>query len=214
LRVALVPSYKQCTNTNTRHKGALGVVSCNPPKPESSYLTVGTPDFNGQVANAEGYIEMKAFCNGGGATEPPPCSTTPGDQLDAKVTVSQTDVRCQGTSGSCPNGALTDYVGNLMVIFAARITDKNSGGNGSATVLDITFGHAVSCATTGDTTVGSTCSSTTSFDALLGGPSVVTEVKRAIWDLDDVKVYDGGADGVASTQGDNTLFESGGLFFP
>jgi hypothetical protein len=209
-----VPSYKQCTNTNTRHKGALSIVSCNPPKPQSSYLTVGSPDFNGQAANAVGYIDMRAFCNGGGANETPPCSTTPGDQLDVKVTTSQTDVRCQGTSGSCPNGALSDYAGNLMLIFSARITDKNSGGNGSATVLDITFGHAVSCATNTDAAIGSTCSDITSFDALLGGASVITEGKRAIWDLDDVKVYDGGADGVASTQGDNTLFESGGLFLP
>ena len=29
-----------------------------------------------------------------------------------------------------------------------------------------------------------------------------------------LEIYDGGADGVASTQGDNTLFEVGGLFFP
>jgi hypothetical protein len=32
--------------------------------------------------------------------------------------------------------------------------------------------------------------------------------------LGSVSVYDGGADGVTTTLGDNTLFETDGLFFP
>ena len=43
---------------------------------------------------------------------------------------------------------------------------------------------------------------------------MITEQKRAIWELRNVEIYDGGADGNATTQGDNTLFEVGGLFFP
>jgi hypothetical protein len=217
VRLALVPAYKQCTTTtyNTQHKGALPTSSCNPPKQESNYLTVGSPDFNGQAANAAGSIDMKVFCNGGAAGETPPCSTTAGDQLDISVTTSQTDVRCQGTSGSCPNGALSDYVGNVMLMFVARVTDRNSGGSsGAGTLQDITFGHAVTCVSTVSATIGSTCSSVTSIDALLGGSSVITEGKRALWQLESVKLYDGGADGVASTQADNTLFEVNGLFAP
>jgi hypothetical protein len=42
----------------------------------------------------------------------------------------------------------------------------------------------------------------------------VREGKRAIWGLGRVEVYDGGADGVASTTGDNTLFAHQGLFTP
>lgn len=53
-----------------------------------------------------------------------------------------------------------------------------------------------------------------SFDAFLGGASVITELKRAIRELRGMEAYDGGADGVASTRGDNTLFMTNGLFFP
>jgi hypothetical protein len=213
-RLALVPAFKQCTTTNAKHKGALTTNSCNPATAESNYLTVGSPDFNGAVANAEGYIDMKAFCNGGASGEVPPCSATAGDQLDGRITVNQIDVRCIGTSGSCPNGALSDYAGNLLLKLTARITDRNSGGLGGATLLDVPVSTTIACATNGSNSIGSTCSLTTSFDALLGGTTVISEQKRAVWGLRDVAVYDGGADGVASTQGDNTLFEEAGLFFP
>ena len=216
VQLALVPAFKQCTiaNRNAKHKGALSTRSCNPATPESNYLTMGSPDVNGQAANAAGLILMKAFCNGGASGETPPCLTTPGDQLDGQITIDQTDVRCVGTSGSCPNGALSDYAGNLLLKLSARITDRNSGGLGGATLLDVPITTTFSCSTTVSNTIGSTCSATTSFDALLGGASVITEQKRAVWELRGVEIYDGGADGVASTQGDNTLFEVGGLFFP
>jgi hypothetical protein len=42
----------------------------------------------------------------------------------------------------------------------------------------------------------------------------ILEGKRAIWQLDQVKVYDGGPDGLASTTGDNTLFMDEGIFVP
>jgi hypothetical protein len=47
------------------------------------------------------------------------------------------------------------------------------------------------------------------------GSSAIVASQRAIWRLNgDVKLYDGGADGVASTTADNTLFAAGGLFAP
>jgi hypothetical protein len=214
VQLALVPAFKQCTTTNAKHKGALATKSCNPAIPESNYLTMGSPDFNGQAANAAGLIQMRSFCNGGASGETPPCLTTPGDQLDGQITINQTDVRCIGTSGSCPNGALSDYAGNLLLKLTARVTDRNSGGLGGATLLDVPVSTTFSCITNGLSTIGSTCSATTSFDALLGGASIITEQKRAVWELRNVEIYDGGTDGVASTQGDNTLFEVGGLFFP
>jgi hypothetical protein len=45
-------------------------------------------------------------------------------------------------------------------------------------------------------------------------PGAVLEGKRAIWQLDQVKVYDGGSDGLASTTADNTLFMDQGIFVP
>ena len=57
-----------------------------------------------------------------------------------------------------------------------------------------------------------TCSVATSANAVM--PGAVLEGQRAVWQLDQVKVYDGGADGLASTTGDNTLFMVEGVFVP
>jgi hypothetical protein len=45
-------------------------------------------------------------------------------------------------------------------------------------------------------------------------PGLVVEGKRAVWQIGQVQVYDGGADGNANTTGDNTLFLTQGLFTP
>jgi hypothetical protein len=45
-------------------------------------------------------------------------------------------------------------------------------------------------------------------------PGAVVEGGRSIWELGQVQVFDGGADGLASTAGDNTLFEREGIFVP
>ena len=59
--------------------------------------------------------------------------------------------------------------------------------------------------------VGSSCSVATSFDAVV--PGSVQEIKRSIWELSQVKVFDGGADGLAATT-PNTLFAVQGVFVP
>ena len=60
--------------------------------------------------------------------------------------------------------------------------------------------------------MGSTCSVMTSANTLV--PNAVVAGERAIWEFGQVQVYDGGADGVASTTGDNTLFMDQGVFIP
>jgi hypothetical protein len=45
-------------------------------------------------------------------------------------------------------------------------------------------------------------------------PGSVIANNRAIWQTDQIQLYDGGADGVASTTGDNTLFMTQGIFVP
>ena len=59
--------------------------------------------------------------------------------------------------------------------------------------------------------MGSTCSIDTTADAVL--PGVVKEIRRSIWQLGQVQVFDGGADGVVSTN-PNTLFAVQGVFVP
>ena len=67
-------------------------------------------------------------------------------------------------------------------------------------------------AATPSTTVGGTCSLTSSFNAI--APGAVVEGKRANWQLGTIDVFDGGPDGLASTTSGNTLFARQGLFAP
>ena len=74
------------------------------------------------------------------------------------------------------------------------------------------FAFPVPCAVTGGTTnVGSTCSLDSTADAIM--PGTVLEDRRTIWQVDEVRFFDGGADGQASTH-DNTLFLHQGVFVP
>jgi Tol biopolymer transport system component len=208
-RVSFVPAYKQCIegvggSANTTHRGSISAASCNAPTPESNYLTVGTPDFNGQPSNYTGSVRLDVKL------------TTPEDGL---ITVSNVDVRCQRTSGGCSNGALADYTDDLRFEAVFRITDKGNGPfatgpsvNGTVTDLPLRFN--VPCTATASTTIGSTCSVSTTINTVFGSSAIVAS-QRAIWQLNgNVSLYDGGADGVASTTADNTLFAVGGLFFP
>jgi Tol biopolymer transport system component len=188
---SLVPAYKSCTSPNDTHGAPLAFPSCSPPVQASDYLTVGTPDANGQAANSVGSLVVKAV---------------PGNGADVSVSVSVTDVR--------QKASLADYGGELQAVLPVRITDRNSPPplNGTATVADTPLSATAPCAPTADTTVGSTCAITTSVNTIT--PGAVVEGKRAIWQLGDLELFDGGLDGLASTANDNTLFETQGVFVP
>ena len=129
---------------------------------------------------------------------------------------SQRAARCE--HHGCPQQASADgLTGQLQVAVSLRITDRDNGccptrrarrrhRRGLAVVVHLT------CAATSDTTIGSTCSIATTADALV--PGMVTEGKRAIWQVGQVQVTDGGEDGIAATAADNTLFAKQGLFVP
>jgi WD40 repeat protein len=220
LRLPLVPAYKECSTPNTTHL-SFNQPACYGPKPESSWLTVGTPDYNGAAANSTGFVRISAFCNGGAPGDTPPCLAAAGDQLDGKIELSLSDVRCKGVSGGC-TGALADYTGQLWFFSYFRLTDKYNGPTGvgpsaNATTTGLTVDFGVPCLATGSTTIGSTCSITTSIDAVLGSSTAIAEQKRGIWELAGgldrtIRLYDGGSDGVYGI-GD-TLFATAGLFFP
>ena len=67
------------------------------------------------------------------------------------------------------------------------------------------------CLATGSATIGSTCSLTTTADAV--APGTVLEGRRAVWELGVIRVIDGGSDGVVSTT-PNTTFARQGVFVP
>ena len=128
---------------------------------------------------------------------------TTADEADVRFTASITDVRRKSD--------LADYTGQLEARSNLRTTDRFNGPGETGTVQDLDYAFTVPCAATTGSTVGSTCSVTTTADALAAG--TVKENRRAIWQLGQVRLYDGGPDGVASTQ-DNTLFAVQGVFAP
>jgi len=198
LRAALVVAFKPCTAPNEVHGPPLGFGSCAPPTQASSYLTVGVPPQD--PANSVGSVRYTVFSC--------PACAGPGPNADVRINASVTDVRNQSD--------LSDYPGELRADAVLRITDKDNsadgGAPGPATVSDTSFPFAVPCAPTTDTTIGSTCAVTTSANTLV--PGSVIDGNRAVWEMGQVQVYDGGADGVGTTTGDNTLFMDQGVFIP
>jgi hypothetical protein len=186
LRVPLVPAYQPCTAPNRAHGAPLAYGSCAPPAQSSSTLTVGTPDANGNGANSSGYALFHVMTG------------------DVGLELSVTDVRRRSD--------LADYTGELQSTTALRITDKENGGvNTAGTVTDTPYTARIPCQTTTQSTVGSTCSLSTTADALVAG--TVKQSLRTIWELGQVQVNDGGSDGVAATA-PNTVFLRQGLFVP
>jgi hypothetical protein len=83
---------------------------------------------------------------------------------------------------------------------------------GAATLKDVTFGPSVPCVTTPDTTIGSACSVSTTVNTLI--PGLVVGGARAIWQLDQINLNDGGPDADGDTAADNTRFMRQGMFAP
>jgi hypothetical protein len=203
LRASLVPSYKACATPNRTHGAPLAFPSCNPPVQSSNFLTVGTPDANGAPANSVGSILLKVK------------TTSPEDVL---ITSSITDVRClPATSASVCSSANAadgpDYSGELQGNATIRISDHYNGPglNEAATVVDIPFPVNASCVATAATNVGGTCTANTTANTVV--PGSVKDTQRAVVEIGQLQVNDGGADGLVSTA-DNTLFEVQGIFIP
>ena len=182
LRVSLVPAYNQCVTPNRTHGAPLSFGSCAPPAQSSSFLTVGTPDANGAPAQGIAWLQMKAVLGDEG---------TGLDEADVQLDATSTDVRL--------SSGLGDYTGELQARVDLQVTDRSSGpaGDEPATGQTVSFRFAVPCQATASTSVGSTCTVATTADALAAG--TIKESVRTIWQLDSVRLFDGGADGVAAT---------------
>ncbi len=196
LRAPIVPAFTQCTSPNRTHGPALEFPSCNPPAKVSQYVTIGTPDANGFTANSVSSVIYKVL---------PGNPSTPADESDVRVQVTVTDVRA--------DAGLSDYTGEIRVSQTMRVTDRLSGSVATdpATVQDIPFEYSVACVATPSAVTGANCAVDTTVDAIV--PGMVPESKRAIWEMGQVKVFDGGADGIGSTT-PNTLFGVQGIFVP
>jgi hypothetical protein len=195
VRASLVPAYKACSAANRTHGAPLAFASCNPPVQESTYLTVGSPDANATPVNMSGSVTATVVAGN---------AATTADEADIRFVTSITDVRRRSN--------LADYTGQLSVNPTLRITDRYNGPSEVGTGQDVlNYSVTVPCVATASGTIGGTCSGTTTADAI--APGTVRENRRAIWQLGQIRVFDGGADGVVSTQ-DNTLFAVQGVFVP
>ncbi len=209
VRVALVPAYRACTTPDRTHGPPLAFPSCGSPAQTSSHLTVGSPDANGAGANASGFVRLGVQV---GVPGPP-------DDSDLSITADVTDVRCAGAGPACgPANAAggDDYTGELQANMQMRLTDKFNGtsaggGTDPGTVVDFPFPVSLSCAASASTAVGGSCAVTTSMTAVV--PGAARDGDRAIVQLGQVQVSDGGPDAVAATA-DNQQFMVQGLFVP
>jgi hypothetical protein len=186
--VSLVPAYAECTVPNRQHGPPLAGPSCSPPQQSSRRLTVrsastGTARFAIRAGNPE----------------------TGEDEADVVVTAAISDVReAQDRS---------DYAGELQLAPRVRITDRGNGpaADEPATVADLAFPVDMPCTSTSDSGIGSQCSVSTSFDAVM--PGVIVEGRRSVWELGTIEVFDGGQDGDTGTA-PNDLFARQGVFIP
>jgi hypothetical protein len=205
---SFVPAFDACTTGSNRFHGPpLSGPSCNPAVKTSDALQ------NGTSMVATGKLTVLA-----GTPGPP-------EDSDVKIDVSASDVRCDndGTGDSTACGAANssggpDYGGILLAISTIRITDHwndvgPSGGTDTATVSDLPFGAVVGpCSvTTGDLSKGSSCSVSTSANAVVGGSDpAVKDGKRAVVEVGQIEVRDGGVNGATPTE----AFLKQGIFIP
>jgi hypothetical protein len=82
----------------------------------------------------------------------------------------------------------------------------------SSTTQQFPLSWSVPCAPTADPQIASACTLDTTLDAVL--PGAAAEGTRALWAFDEVRVHDGGPDGDADTESDNSLFMKQGVFAP
>jgi WD40 repeat protein len=203
LQMSLVPAFEPCDEPDRAHGPPLAFPSCGPPRQTSGYLTVGTPDANGRAPRSIGSVRLTVMPS-------PPDESVP---ADVRFVARLTDVRCKAAFAGCPGGALSDYPGELEASSSIRVTDRLNGHTQDrpGTFDHFQFPVTVPCETTADPGVGATCSVTTTFNTLL--PGVAQARKRAIWQLGQVQVRDGGEDGLASTD-DYTTLAVQGVFVP
>jgi hypothetical protein len=208
---SLVPAYNPCTAPNRVHGppdlpgGSSPDGSCNPPAQTSGALTVGTSDANGATPGFVGSARM-AVITGNPATT--------ADEADVRYVLSLKDVRCKAGVTACgPTNAVSgaDYTGQVQMRSVLRIIDRYNGPGEVGVGQDTPFGATVPCVATSSTSIGSTCTLDTTADAILAG--MVKETRRSVWQVDEVQVFDGGSDGVVSTN-PNTLFATQGFFVP
>jgi hypothetical protein len=189
MEISLVPAYRECTVPNRMHGPPLADAACAPPVRPHGLLTVGTADSNGVPTKSVSIVRIGVLAG---------TPSTPEDEADLRLRGTVNDVRLASD--------LSDYTGQLEARVTARITDKDNtphpGGPAAATVRDFEYSFPIPCTATPDTTVGGDCTFDTTAEAFV--PGLVKELRRSVWELDQLAVHDG----------DGNLFMKQGIFVP
>jgi hypothetical protein len=198
-RVSLVPAAKYCDSTgqNREHGPPLAFPSCAPPQPGSSNLTVGTGDGSPALARSVGFLRLAVSPGAPGGP----------DDTDVGIRFSLSNVMRASD--------LSEYTGELRTRVKVRLTDRNAGVSQTTEEWpesDWELAFNVPCTPTDASLDKSLCAVATTVDAIM--PGAAAEGERALWALDQVKVYDSGPDEDPDTDWDNSLFAVQGVFVP
>jgi len=154
-------------------------------------VTVGVGDGHPAAARSTGFVRLKVLPGVPGGV----------DDTDVRVRLNLTNVMHVSD--------LSEYTREIRGRIGVRLTDEDDAT--SETTADFDLGFTAPCVGT-DSVAAATCDVATSLDALL--PGSAPEHTRAIWGLDQIRVYDGGPDEDADTQQDNSLLAVQGVFVP
>jgi hypothetical protein len=195
LNVALVPAFKPCGTggnpSNAKHAPPLAISSCNPPKP-SMLAVVGT--------SSQGSAQMTVV--------PGDSDPTNGNQANVSLTAALSDIQATAGGDYNPNASGAD----LTAVTRLRFTDKANGYGGlPATATEYDFRVPIDCSSTPDPSVGSSCSATTTSNALI--PGLIQEQRQTVVQAFRVRIDDSGANGIRG-DADDRIFATQGLFLP
>ena len=128
------------------------------------------------------------------------------DDADVRIRFSLTNVMRRSD--------LSDYTGELQTRVGLRDTDKLNGTSGveDQTVSDSELAFTIPCVATASTIDGGSCALMTTADTIV--PGLAPEGRRTLYELGQLRVYDGGSDEDADTTADNSLFAVQGVFVP
>jgi hypothetical protein len=191
VQLSLVPAYVECTAPDRQHGPPLAAGSCSNPSTPSIRVVAG--QYNPVPAPDKSVGHLRLAVTEGAAGAP--------DDSDVRLRFRVTNVMY--------GSYLTDYTGEILVAVPLQVTDKEVGV--SKTVQNYPLRFKAACTATPDETIGATCERTTTADAIL--PGSVPEGRRSVWEVDQVRVFDGGADFNVDTA-PNDVFLTQGLFIP
>jgi hypothetical protein len=212
LHFVLVPNFRQtisATQCSARggqpstHGLPLGLSSCNPPA-----FIPGTVAHAGVKATSTADITVIP-----GDTDP-----TNGNGADVSLVGSGTDVRSGSATGPDydpnPSGA------DITSVAKIRVSDHYNTTTGQpcssttscpGTMQDLDFMTPVTCTATADPTIGSTCSVSTTANAVV--PNSVLENKNGVIQTFRLRIADAGNNGVPGDTDDRDAFMQG-IYIP